>query len=388
MPTRRTSPRRTATRPNTASSVGYHVEDDDEPGPGRLAAAAPWLALLSLVLAVAAIAFVALRGGSDLTPCRSAAWAAVPDAKALPAGWMIGSTDLNANGLTVSIVGPTPAEEDAQSPVVYASVTCYGNGAGTALAENRKGAEAAGATITDRTTNGEAYDVANPSTGSRTTLFRVGDLVGQVADAGSAAPDELASITKAVAAAMGNETAAGSDPVAPTDAAVGSEEPLGSASGSDEPGASPFAPELEAVLPTELKDTPLTIQSDSAAEIFGDDPGSRALGARIRALGGTLEKLQVAQAYDDTGAIEASIVAFRLPGADLPKLQAAIEETWLSAGDDGVTSTPVSLGGKTLTKIDYGDEGTTEYVYGKSDYVVVIETSDESLVAEIATKLQ
>ncbi len=364
--------------------------DDDAERSDRLAAAAPWLALLAVVLAAGALAFGFVnRGGSDLTACRSAAWAAIPDGQKLPAGWTVGSTDLNANGVTVSIVGPAPVDQAAQPPVVYASVTCYGDAASAALDENRKGAEAAGATVTDRTPSGDAYDVDNPSTGSVTTLFRVGGLIGQIADAGTAAPADLAAITTAMAGAMGNGSAAGAGDPTPTDSATGSDAPGGSGPiGSDEPGPSAFSPALEAVMPTDIGGTPLTIQSNSATEIFGDDPSSRALGARIRALGGTLDKLEVAQAYDDSGAILASIVGFRLPGADGAKLKAAIVETWLSAGNDGVTTSTVSLGGKSLTKIDYGDQGTTEYVYGKDDYVIVIDTSDAAVATEIASKLK
>ena len=395
MPTRRTSPRRTATRPSVPldRAADPRFVDDGDGGNhrDRLADAAPWLALLAIVLAAGAIAFtLVVRGGGDLTACRSAAWAAVPRADRLPPGWQIGSTDLNANGVTVSLVGPTPEDQTVQPPVVYASVTCYGEAATTALEQNRLGAEAAGATISERTASGDAYDVDNPSTGSVTTLFRVGGLIGQIADAGTATPSELATIATALASAMGDGTAAGTGGIEPTDGATGSDDPAASQDplGSAEPAPSAFAPELEAVMPTDIGGTPLTIQSNSATEIFGDDPSSRALGARIRAIGGTLEELQVAQAYDDTGSILASIVGFRLPDADGAKLRAAIVETWLSAGNDGVTTSTVELGGKSLTKIDYGDDGTVEYVYGKDDYVIVIDTSDVAIATEIASKLK
>ena len=395
MPTRRTSPRRTATRPSVpvdrAADLRFVHDGDDGDDRDRLAAAAPWLALLAIVLAAGAIAFTLVgRGGGDLTACRSAAWAAVPKADQLPAGWQIGSTDLNANGVTVSLVGPAPEDQTVQPPVVYASVTCYGEAAKTALEQNRLGAEAAGATISERTASGDAYDVDNPSTGSVTTLFRVGGLIGQIADAGTATPSELAAIATALASAMGDGTAAGTGGIAPTDGPTGSDDPPASDDplGSAEPAPSAFAPELEAVMPTDIGGTPLTIQSNSATEIFGDDPSSRALGARIRAIGGTLEELEVAQAYDDTGTILASIVGFRLPDADGAKLRAAIVETWLSAGNAGVTQSTVELGGKSLTKIDYGDDGTVEYVYGKDDYVIVIDTSDVAIATEIASKLK
>jgi hypothetical protein len=405
MPTRRTSPRRLTTRPSGFYERGPQPPDDeildDDPGSRRLASAAPWLALLALVLAAGAVGYVFLTRSTsaDPTACRTDAWKAVPDAKALPADWSLGSTDLNANGMTISILGPAPADSSTNQPVVVASITCYGDAAAAALSEYRNASEAAGATVRNRSSNGEAYDVDNPTTGAVTTLFRVGGLVGQIADGGTSTDSDLATITSAVAAAMGNRAAAGTASLAgPSDAATASEEPPGSGGVGAEPSGSPFAPELEALLPKSIDSTPtdaspsvpipLTVQSDSATNVFGEDPSSRALAARIRALGGTLDQLQIAQAYDDTGAIDLSIIAFRLPHADLTKLRAAITDTWLSAGATGVKSTTTELGGKSLTKVDYGDGSTIEYVYAKDDYVIVIDTSDVNVATQVATQLK
>ena len=406
MPAKRTSPRRSLTRPGglyERSPDSTFDGVDDDPGPGFLAAAAPWLALLAVVLAVGALGYVVLgrSGGDDMTACRSEAWKSIPNANDLPDNWNLGSTDLNANGMTISILGEAPADSSTNQPVVYASVTCYGeSAAATALEQNRKASVAAGATVRNRTSNGAAYEVDNPTTGSVTTLFRVGGLVGQIADAGTATPEDLATITTAVAKAMGSETAAGTAPDAnPSDAATGSDEPLGSDDlGAAESSGPPFAPELEALIPKSIVDNsstsspgapvPLTVQSASATDVFGEDPSSRALAARIRALGATLDQLQIAQGYDDTGALDLSIVAFRLPKADLAKLRAAIIDTWLSAGADGVKSTTVTLGGKSLTKVDYGDGSTIEYVYAKDDYVIVIDTSDVDIATQVASQLK
>jgi hypothetical protein len=377
-------------------------EIDDDPRPGLLASATPWLALLAVVLAAGAIGYLVLThsSGGDLTACKSDAWKAIPDPKDLPTDWSLGSTDLNANGMTISIMGPAPADSTTNQPVVYASVTCYGGAAATALEENRTAAEAAGATVRDRTSNGAAYDVDNPTTGSVTTLFRVNELVGQIADGGTANADDLAKITTAVAKAMGDTNAAGTASGAnPADGATGSNEPLGSDNaGAPGPSGSPFAPDLEALLPKSVVDSsstasppapiPLTVQSASATDVFGDDPSSRALAARIRTLGGTLDQLQIAQAYDDSGAIDLSIIAFRLPKADLAKLKAAIIDTWLSAGAEGVKSTTITLGGKSLTKVDYGDGSTIEYVYAKDDYVIVIDTADVGIATQVARQLK
>ncbi|MEO5941003.1 MAG: hypothetical protein ABIZ72_08430, partial [Candidatus Limnocylindrales bacterium] len=342
MPTRRTSPRRTVIRPSGPHERPAVPDPDDAfDDPGFLAGAAPWFAVLAVVLAVGTLGYVLFgrSGGGDLTACRTAAWSAIPKAEDLPDTWSLTSTDLNANGMTISIVGPTPADGGTNQPVVYASVTCYGAAAVAALEANRTAAEAAGSTVSTRTAGGAAYDVDNTSTGGRTTLFRVGGLIGQVADGGTASPADLAAITAAVASAMGDRNAAGSAS-APSDDPNASPDPLGSGDVGAEPSSSPFAPDLEALLPRSVDiaatsgaspaPVSLSVVSANAAEAFGDDPSSRALAARIRAIGGTFEQRQIAQAFDESGTIDLLVNAFRLPGGDVAKLKAAIVETWLS----------------------------------------------------------
>ena len=399
MPTRRTSPRRLATRPSGPDRpLSPDFDDEDEP-PGLLASAAPWLAIVAVVLAAGAVGFLVLRGGGDdLTACRTAAWGAIPSRDNLPTNWTIGSTDLSANGMTISILGPGATDGSSQ-PVVVASVTCYGDAAGTALDQNRKAAAAARATLAPRDAAGDAYDVVNESTGSTTTFFRVGQLVAQVADSGAVPQADREAITTALATAMGEPRAAGAAGAVSTDDANASGVPAG----SDQPGVtgpsgSPFAPGLEALLPKAIVDNtssasprptiPLTTQSASATDVFGGDPNARALAARIRALGGTLDKLQIAQAFDDTGALDLSIIAFRLPGADLAKLKSAVIDTWLSAGADGVKKTEITLGGKPVTKVDYGDGQTIEYVFAKDDYVIVIDTADLDVATQAVAQLK
>jgi hypothetical protein len=406
MPVRRTSPRRASTRPSAIldrrSSDLIDDGGDDDGGPGgNLAGATPWLALLALILAAGTIGYLLVNRGAaapgDLTACRTAAWKAIPDEGQLPEGWTLGSTDLNANGITISIVSNASTDGTSSPPVVYASVTCYGDGAPAALDANRAAAEAAGSTVEERRGGSAAFDIANSSTGSTTTIFRVGALVAQIADAGDATRTELDTITAAVARSMGDETAGGTSPNGPDAGPSGSDEPLPSDDGSGASGA-PFAPELEAMLPASIGDTTpgaspgatvtLTIDSASAADVFGQDPSSRALAARIRALGKTLDELQVAQAFDETGAVDIAILAFRLPGADGAKLRTAILETWLSSTAEGVTTKDVALGGKTVTKVDYGDGSAFEYVYRSGDVVIDIETSDEAIAAEVIAALK
>jgi hypothetical protein len=394
MPTRRTSPRRTATRPSSVyERVSEPYDDFDDERRSRLAGATPWIALLAVVLAAAALGLVFMGriGGSaaaDLTACRSDAWSSIPDKSDLPAGWTLGSTDLNANGMTISILGPAPADTSTNQPVVYASVTCYGDSAATALAQNRKAATAAGSTVTNRAANGQAYDVDNPSTGAVTTLFRVGGLIGQIAGGGTADPNDLTIITSAVAAAMGDGTAAGVAGAGPTDAAAGSEEPLPSDGGSAEPGPSAVAADLEADLPTSIQGTPLTSASFSGDQVLSSTPSSRALAAHLVSLGAKVADIQIAQAGDDTQTLDITVFGFRAKGVSLAKLKAAVLEAWLAANEPGVKQTTVTLGGKTMIKVDYGTDGPLDYVYATGDHVIVIDTADPTAATEAAGQIK
>lgn len=394
MPTRRTSPRRSMTRPTVPFTTYERDVDDLDPAPagsgGALARAAPWLALGALAIALAALAAVFLGRGNSLDPCRRAAWAAVPATSDLPTGWNLSSTDLNANGMTVSIAGPTSPDNSTDQPIVYASVTCYGDVAQTAMSQYRSAAQTAGATVTTRGLGDDAYDVKSKSSGSVTTLFRVGGLIGQVANAGSTDPADLATITEAVASAMGDATAAGSGGAA----AASNGAPTGSGGqpgGSPEVGASqaPGAPELEAHLPTDIAGTQLTVQSGTAADGLGGDPASQALAASLPRLGIKLTDLQVAHAFDESQTLDLDLFGFRLAaGGDVAKLRTAIINTWLSGAVPGVKQSSVTLGGKTFTKIDFGLGGRTDYVYRGKDYLIVIETGDAGVATEVASSLK
>jgi hypothetical protein len=385
MPPRRTSPRRGVTRPTLV-----RPGDEDEPeGGSTLLAAGPWIALLALAAAIVAVVVVLLNRGTDLSACRSAAWGAIPATADLPGGWTLGSTDLNANGMTVSIVGPASADGTAAQPAVYASVTCYGDSAATAMRQNKAASKSARSSVVDRIAGGDAYDVTNPGTGTTTTLFRVGDLIGQIAGAGSASPDDLATITRAVATAMGDRDAAGGPGPKPS-AETGSEEPGASnlANGSEEPLPSAIAPELEADLPTTIQDVPLSVDSTTGDQALSSDPVSRAFAARLQSLGVKLSDVQAARALDPNGTIDIQVAGFRVPGLDSAKLKAAVLEAWLGANEAGVKVSTVKLGGKTLTKVDYGQDGPLDYVYATPDHVIVIDTADPDAAAEAASQLR
>jgi hypothetical protein len=68
-------------------------------------------------------------------------------------------------------------------------------------------------------------------------------------------------------------------------------------------------------------------------------------------------------------------------------LRSIVLQTWLGTANAGVTQSKVTIGGKEFTKVDYGDAQSNEYVYAKTDYVVVIDTNSESIVGEVAKTL-
>ena len=95
-----------------------------------------------------------------------------------------------------------------------------------------------------------------------------------------------------------------------------------------------------------------------------------------------------AEAFDESGTTTVAIRGFRLPGVDAAKLRAAIVETWLSSKAEGVKTDQVTVAGKTVTKIDYGDESALEYVYQMGDISIVIESDDPNIVGSVLAALK
>jgi hypothetical protein len=164
-----------------------------------------------------------------------------------------------------------------------------------------------------------------------------------------------------------------------------SEDPLAA---SDAPSSSPVAPILEAAMPHTINGTTLTVEADLGSAILGSDPGSRSFAAAISTLGVTSDKLEVAFAYDEAGALPLTVIGFRLPGTSAAKLQTLVLQAWLSTLVPGVKTTDVTLGSTAATKVSYGDDGADEFVFTKGDAVFIVETSDAAQATAIiaATK--
>jgi hypothetical protein len=362
------------------------------------------LAVAAVGLVVGAVALVGSGGSS----CRTTAWNVVPAAADLPAGWSIGASQVAVDGITTAVVGPTPATATTAPPTIYLQVSCYGGDAAAALDRSRAAAAAAGETIVERPDLGDGgYAIQSASSATTAVYFRRAGLVVTATPSGSVVTSDLEATTTAIAAAAdhaisgiavaqasrapGSSTGsaassgpAGSSPAA-SDIPGASPAPSDAAAGSPEP--SPAAPELIAILPDKVGSTPLTRDSAIGTDVLADDTASRAMIASLATLGATPANLRIAQAYDTTSTIPASIVAFRVPGTPASKLAPIVIDTWLSGSAPGVMTSKVTLGGRELTKVSYGTGGASAYVRESGEAVMVIDTSDATLAGTIAALL-
>ena len=190
-------------------------------------------------------------GRGDLTACRTAAWKAIPRRDDLPDDWALGSTDLNANGMTISIArSGTRRRDDEPAGRLRQRDLLRRRGRRRRSTRTARGG---GRRRDGRDPRRQRRRLRRRQPGdgrSITTLFRVGGLVGQVADGGTTSPTELATITSAVAAAMGDKAAAGTAAGRRRRPERGASSRSGRATSAPaESAAPPFAPELEALLP-------------------------------------------------------------------------------------------------------------------------------------------
>jgi len=140
------------------------------------------------------------------------------------------------------------------------------------------------------------------------------------------------------------------------------------------------APELEALLPDKVKDTPLALQSWTGETILTDDGWSNSLNQFLSSNGKTATDLRVAQAYDPTQNFDGSVGIYKIAGITPQKMQDALIAAWKVDFPDAPSST-IKVDGKDVTKVDFGEDALDSYLYIRGDDVFDIETSDESIVA-------
>jgi hypothetical protein len=370
---------------------GVEAFDPDDPGDdgARSRRTGLIIAVAALVLAIVAVGLSAVAYLRPTTSsCEVAAWNSVPVAAEIPTGWRVTGTDVYPDNQTTTITGPIPAGGAAAS-TIYASVTCFGDHAADAIARSERASEDAGRAVTPVTGLGETgFAIAGDTSGASAIQFKRGSLLAYLASSGTVSQADLRQAGSAVDAAIRRalgEAAATAAPVA-SPAASGA----GSVTGSPEPSrlaspapstaaASPAAPELEALMPTTVSGTALSVQSATGDQVLGTDAASKALTSALATFGKQPADLQVAQAYDPTSTLDVTVLGFRVSGVPVTKLEPAVLQTWLFAGATGVTTKQTTISGDQVTEVTYGGDTSVSYVVVRKDAVLVIQSGSAAI---------
>jgi hypothetical protein len=349
------------------------------------------LATTALVVALVALGFAAWR---MLVPadagCQQQAWDVTPAAEDLPTGWIASASQYDIDRKTMSFLGPTPQDEASSQAVIYATVTCFRAGAEDGVTRSRAAAEEAGQSVADRDDLGEQAYSAIDDSGAAFLQMRAGKIVVYLAASGDASATEVDELASAFDKALGGDGGTIAPPaVVPSDDQAGASQDPGA---SPDPGESlaaesPAAPDLVALLPTQVGAIAMASDSATGGTFLSDDQGSRAIQAALRAAGKTPDDLRVAQAYDEASAVDLSVMAVTVDGLPAEQTRDIVLENWLAATGDGVTKDTVTLAGQTWTRIDYGDGGTLDYVLTDGANVIVITTADAALAEQTAAAL-
>ena len=168
---------------------------------------------------------------------------------------------------------------------------------------------------------------------------------------------------------------------AAVDAPTDSEEPTDGEDPSVPPVAdSHDAPELEALLPTELSGTPLEAQSWTGDVYLAGDDWGNSVTSFLTANGKTPGDLRAAQVADPAGALAGTMFAYKVAGLDPAKVRDALLAAWKGDYPD-IKVTTTTIGGKDITKGDFGVDADSSFLYIKDGVVYDIETSDEGIAA-------
>ena len=343
------------------------------------------LSLAAIAISVVAIVLILTRPSSTADDCRTLAWNALPDAAGLPGGWSVNATNFYVGGVGTSLVGPAPSDGSGAAPTVYLQVTCYGNDSHLAMTRSHDSAIAAGAKDVTFTDLGDESFATTDAASSGTAVYvRRGPLVATLAAQGGIDQGDLEQAAVAVADGMAGAGSIATGPSPTAAPSVAAVEPTGSSDAEASPSDVPshVAPDLEAMLPTTIAGATMVSQSTTGTNALGDDESSRSLVASLGKLGKKPSDLQIAEAYDPDGNVDAEVIAFRAGGVKAAVLGQAVLDSWLAGGASGVVTTKKTISGKPVTQVDYGDGGSFDYLYEKGDVVFDVSTSDPTVAAE------
>lgn len=347
-------------------------------GTGRM------LAVAALVLSLLAFGLVAVGFLAAPTSCQGQAWDVRPSPDDLPPGWSIAATQYDLSRKTMSFVGPLPADEFTAQAQAIATITCFEQGATEAVSRSRQASEDADQSVQERTDLGDQAFSAVDVSGATFLQLRKDRVVVYIASSAETSAREVDQLASAFDVALGGVggTIAPATPDATVDPGLESLEP----SETLAPEAQ-AAPDLVAMLPTSVDDLPLIVDSATGSTFLADDQWSRALLAALRAADKQPDDLRVAQAYDELGESDLSILVVTVDGLPVAQTRDLVLGVWLAATGPGVAQEPVELAGRSFTRVDYGDGGRLDYVLEHGAVVVVINTADPTLAETAAAAL-
>jgi len=147
--------------------------------------------------------------------------------------------------------------------------------------------------------------------------------------------------------------------------------------------ATHVAPDLEALLPAQIDGTALVKASATGDTMFNpEDPTSQNWIAFLASHGKKPSDFRFAQAQDPSGTLDIFVAVFQVAGLD----PALLQQAFINAGranSPELTTTTVTLGGKSVTRVAYPGSTSSSYVYEHANDVFDIETGNESIATQM-----
>ncbi len=336
----------TPRQPRPEPSSGPRPRPSDERA--QLAASGRTTRRLAIAAIVVACVGLGLAAWKAVAPadagCQQAAWDITPKTGDLPPDWSISASQYDVLRKSMTMVGPVPADETAAQAVVYATITCFPEGAAESVTRSADAATAAGQVVTARDDLGDQAFSALDQSNAEFLQLRHGDVVVYLAASGDTNATEVDLLASAFDKAMGGDGGAVAVGTPDTGSPVPSGDLGAVPSDSLEPSAGPAAPELEAKLPTAVGDLTLTVDSVAGEDILSEDQGGQPIISALRAAGAQPTDLALAQAADDSGALVIS--ALSVDGMGQKALKTFVLDSWLQANGAGIKREAVTVGGR------------------------------------------
>ncbi len=141
------------------------------------------------------------------------------------------------------------------------------------------------------------------------------------------------------------------------------------------------------LLPQVLKGATLDLQSWTGDLVLKDDDAwSSSIKSFLTAAGKAPKDMRGASASDPNQVVEETLGVYRVVGVSAEAVRDALIAAWKVDYPD-LTVSQITLGGKTVTKLDFGEDTVDTYLYLRDDLVFDIETTDDPIATEALNAL-